>query len=382
MRTVRRLFEQYSRLGKKHPDELVRSIIGIEEPERLLNSIASQLPVDLSEKQKLLQLPGLGERLEYLSVLLAGEREVLELEKRIHMRVRRQMEKSQREYYLREQMKAIQQELGEGDERQAEAEEYRRKIKSAKMPGEVREKALHEVKRLEKMPPMAAEAVVVRNYLDWLVGMPWNKRTTDRRDIEAAQAVLDEDHYGLEKVKERILEYLAVRQLTDGLKGPILCLVGPPGVGKTSLGRSVARALERKFVRISLGGVRDEAEIRGHRRTYIGSMPGRIVQAMRQAGALKSGNFAGRDRQDERRFPRRSGRGAVGSAGPGTKPLVFRPLLGSSHRLVGSSVLDDGQCSVANSAAAAGSDGGHLAPGIHRGGEGGYRRVDTCCLSK
>lgn len=285
MRTVRRLFEQYARLGKKHSEELVRSIIDVEEPERLLNTIATHLPVDLNEKQTLLELPGLAERMEYLSVLLAGEREILELEKRIHVRVRRQMEKSQREYYLREQMKAIQQELGEGDERQAEAEEYRKKIKDAKMPAEARKQALHEVKRLEKMPPMAAEAVVVRNYLDWLVSLPWSKRTTDRQDIEAAQAVLDEDHYGLEKVKERMLEYLAVRQLTDGMKGPILCLVGPPGVGKTSLGRSVARALDRKFVRVSLGGVRDEAEIRGHRRTYIGSMPGRIVQAMRQAGS-------------------------------------------------------------------------------------------------
>lgn len=285
MRTVRRSFEQYAKLGKKHPEEFVQSIVSIDDPERLLNTIASQLPVDLSEKQALLELPGLADRMEHLSALLAGEREVLELEKRIHARVRRRMEKSQREYYLREQMKAIQQELGEADERQAEAEEFRRKIKEAGLSGEVEKKALHEVKRLEKMPPLSAEAVVVRNYLDWLVSIPWNKRTDDGRDIEAARAVLDEDHYGLEKVKERILEYLAVRQLTDGMKGPILCLVGPPGVGKTSLGRSVARALGRNFVRISLGGVRDEAEIRGHRRTYIGSMPGRIVQALRRAGS-------------------------------------------------------------------------------------------------
>lgn len=286
MRTARRLFEQYSRLGKKHPEEMVRSIVSIDDPERLLNTIASQLSVDLSEKQTLLELPGLGERYEQLCALLASEREILELEKRIQVRVRRQMEKSQREYYLREQMKAIQKELGEGDDRLAEAEEYRRKIKEAKLTGEVRKKALHEVKRLEKMPPMAAEAVVVRNYLDWLVSLPWSKRTTDSADIQAAEAVLDEDHYGLEKVKERILEFLAVRKLTEGSQGPILCLVGPPGVGKTSLGRSVARALNRNFVRISLGGVRDEAEIRGHRRTYIGSMPGRIIQAMRQAGSL------------------------------------------------------------------------------------------------
>lgn len=285
MRTARRLFEQYSRLGKKHPEEFVRSIVSIEEPERLLNTIASQLAVDLKDKQALLELPGLAERLEQLAALLAGERDILELEKRIQARVRRRMEKSQREYYLREQIKAIQQELGEGDDRQAEVEEFRRRIEESGMTGEARKKALHELKRLEKMPPMSAETVVVRNYLDWLVSLPWNKRTEDRQDIEAAREILDEDHYGLEKVKERILEYLAVRQLTGGMKGPILCLVGPPGVGKTSLGRSIARALDRSFVRISLGGVRDEAEIRGHRRTYIGSMPGRIVQALRRAGS-------------------------------------------------------------------------------------------------
>lgn len=283
-RTVGRLFEQYAQLSKKHPEESVRSVLGIEEPERLLNTIASTIVIDLGDKQKVLELPSLVERFEHLSMLLTREIEILQLEKRIHMRVRRQMEKTQREYYLREQMKAIQKELGEGDERQAEAEQYRRKIRSAKLSGEVRKKALHEVSRLEKMPPMSAEAVVVRNYLDWVISLPWNKRSKDREDIDAAQAVLDEDHYGLEKIKDRILEYLAVRQLTKGIKAPIVCFVGPPGVGKTSLGRSIAKAVEREFVRISLGGVRDEAEIRGHRRTYVGSMPGRIVQALRQAG--------------------------------------------------------------------------------------------------
>lgn len=283
-RTVSRLFEQYARLNKKHADESVRSVLSIEEPERLLNTIASALTLDVEDKQTWLEVPGLHDRFEHLSMLLTREIEILELEKRIHMRVRRQMEKTQREYYLREQMKAIQKELGEGDERQAEADEYRKKIADAKLEGEVREKALHEVKRLEKMPPMAAEAVVVRNYLDWLVAVPWHTRSEDREDIDAAQEVLDADHYGLEKVKERIVEYLAVRQLTKGLKAPIVCFVGPPGVGKTSLGRSIARAVEREFVRISLGGVRDEAEIRGHRRTYIGSMPGRLVRALREAG--------------------------------------------------------------------------------------------------
>jgi len=284
MRTARRLFEQYAQLSKQLPEEVVRSVLGIEDPERLLNTLASQLPVGLEDKQAVLELPALPQQLEHVCLLLTREMEILELEKRIHMRVRRQMEKSQKEYYLREQMKAIQKELGDRDERQAEVEDYRRRIEAAGMPPAVKEKALHEVKRLEKMPPMVAEAVVVRNYLDWLVALPWKAKTQDRLDLAVAQRILDEDHYGLEKVKERILEFLAVRKLTRGMKGPILCLVGPPGVGKTSLGRSVARALNRKFVRISLGGVRDEAEIRGHRRTYVGAMPGKILQAMRQAG--------------------------------------------------------------------------------------------------
>lgn len=283
-RTTRRLFQQYAQLGKQLPEEVVRSVLGIEEPERLVNTIASQLPVSVEDKQAVLEIPALTDQLEHVCVLLTREMEILELEKRIHMRVRRQMEKSQKEYYLREQMKAIQRELGDRDERQAEVDEYRRRIEEAGMPEAVKDKALKEVKRLERMPPMVAEAVVVRTYLDWLVALPWKAKSQDRLDLTAAERILDEDHYGLEKVKERILEYLAVRKLTRGLKGPILCLVGPPGVGKTSLGRSVARALGRKFVRISLGGVRDEAEIRGHRRTYVGAMPGKIVHAMRQAG--------------------------------------------------------------------------------------------------
>ena len=284
VRTTRRLFQQYAQLGKQMPEEVVRSVLSIEDPERLLNTIASQLPVSLEDKQAVLATPALTDQLEHVCVLLTREMEILELEKRIHMRVRRQMEKSQKEYYLREQLKAIQKELGDRDERQAEVEEYRRRIEEAGMPDAVREKALAEVKRLEKMPPMVAEAVVVRNYLDWLVALPWKAKSQERLDLAVAEKILDEDHYGLEKVKERILEYLAVRKLTRGVKGPILCLVGPPGVGKTSLGRSVARALNRQFVRISLGGVRDEAEIRGHRRTYVGAMPGKILQAMRQAG--------------------------------------------------------------------------------------------------
>ncbi|MDI3281131.1 MAG: endopeptidase La [Bacillota bacterium] len=285
MRTTLAEFEEYIKLSKKIPPEVLASVAGIEEPGRLADSIAAQMVLRVEDKQAILECFSPQERLEKLCTLLGKEMEILELERKIHVRVRKQMEKTQREYYLREQMRAIQKELGEKDERVAEAEELREKIKKARLPKEVAEKAIREVERLEKMPPMAAEAVVVRNYLDWLLSLPWSKKTRDRLDVSVAERILNEDHYGLEKVKERILEYLAVRQLTKQMKGPILCLVGPPGVGKTSLARSIARALERKFVRFSLGGMRDEAEIRGHRRTYVGAMPGRIIQAMRQAGS-------------------------------------------------------------------------------------------------
>lgn len=283
VRTVKRQFGEYEKQKKKagSPDLAWMDAL---EPSRLADGVAGQLDVPLEKKQSLLEILNPVERLEALSVLLAEELHLLELEKRIQMRVRKQMERSQREYYLREQIKAIQKELGEGDERTREVEEFRRRIEAAGMPADAKEKALRELGRLEKMPPMAAEAVVVRNYLEWLTALPWKKKTTDRKDLAEAEAILEADHYGLEKVKERIAEFLAVRQLAKKLKGPILCLVGPPGVGKTSLGRSIARALGRKFVRISLGGVRDEAEIRGHRRTYVGAMPGRIIHALRQAG--------------------------------------------------------------------------------------------------
>lgn len=283
VRTVKRQFGEYEKLKKKSgaPDLAWMDTL---EPSRLADGVAGQIDIPLEKRQGLLETLDPTERLEQLSVLLAEELHLLELEKRIQMRVRKQMERSQREYYLREQIKAIQKELGEGDERTREVEEFRRRIEAAGMPKDAKEKALHELGRLEKMPPVAAEAVVVRNYLEWLTTLPWKKKSTDRNNLAEAEAILDEDHYGLEKVKERVSEFLAVRQLAKKLKGPILCLVGPPGVGKTSLGRSIARALGRKFVRISLGGVRDEAEIRGHRRTYVGAMPGKIVHALRQAG--------------------------------------------------------------------------------------------------
>ncbi|WP_018085822.1 endopeptidase La [Desulfurispora thermophila] len=284
MRNLIYSFEQYVKLSKKIPPETMVAVANLQDPGRLADIVASHLPLRLEEKQTVLEALDVARRLEKLCALVSKELEIVELERKISIRVRKQMEKTQKEYYLREQIKAIQNELGEKDERLAEGEEYRRKIAQAKLPKDVEEKALKEVERLEKMSPMAAEVTVVRNYLDWLVALPWSKSTRDRLDLNQAERILEEDHYGLKEPKERILEYLAIRKLAKKLKGPIICLVGPPGVGKTSLGRSIARALDRKFVRISLGGVRDEAEIRGHRRTYVGALPGRIIQGMKNAG--------------------------------------------------------------------------------------------------
>jgi ATP-dependent Lon protease len=285
MRTLVSQFEQWVRMSKKIPPETVVSVVGIEEPGRLADVIASHLTLRINEKQRVLELKHVAERLNFLCELLVKEMEVLELERKINIRVRKQMEKTQKEYYLREQMKAIQKELGDKDEKTSEIEELREKIHTANLPKDAEEKAFKELDRLEKMPPMVAEAVVVRNYLDWLLALPWSVETRDRLDLKVAEKYLEEDHYGLEKPKERILEYLAIRKLAKKMKGPILCLVGPPGVGKTSLGKSVARSLGRKFIRMSLGGIRDEAEIRGHRRTYVGSMPGRVLQSIKTAGS-------------------------------------------------------------------------------------------------
>ncbi|WP_426398508.1 endopeptidase La [Ralstonia sp. R-29] len=276
-------FDQYVKLNKKIPPEILTSLSGIDEPGRLADTIAAHLPIKLEQKQKILEMFNVTERLESLLSQLEGEIDILQVEKRIRGRVKRQMEKSQREYYLNEQVKAIQKELGEGEEG-ADLEELDKKIKAARMPKEAKKKADSEFKKLKLMSPMSAEATVVRNYIDTLVGLPWRKKSKVNNDLSNAEQVLDQDHYGLEKVKERILEYLAVQQRVDKLKAPILCLVGPPGVGKTSLGQSVARATNRKFVRMALGGVRDEAEIRGHRRTYIGSMPGKILQSLTKVG--------------------------------------------------------------------------------------------------
>ena len=283
-RSVVSQFEQYVKLNKKVPPEVLTALAGIEQAGRLADTVAAHMSVKLAEKQKVLEILDVKKRLEHILVAIEGELDVLQIEKRIRGRVKAQMEKSQREYYLNEQMKAIQKELGEMDEGGNELADLEGRIARAGMPKEAREKATSELNKLKMMSPMSAEATVVRNYIDWLVKVPWKKRTKIIKDIARAEQVLDEDHFGLEKVKERIVEYLAVQQRVEKLKGPILCLVGPPGVGKTSLGQSIARATNRKFVRMSLGGVRDEAEIRGHRRTYIGSLPGKIVQNMSKAG--------------------------------------------------------------------------------------------------
>ena len=282
-RAVTQQFDQYVKLNKKIPPEILTSIAGIDDPGRLADTIAAHLPLKLEAKQSVLDLYEVSKRLEKLLELLEHEVDILQVEKRIRGRVKRQMEKSQREYYLNEQVKAIQKELGDGEEG-ADLEDLEKKIKAARMPKEARKKVDNEFKKLKLMSPMSAEATVVRNYIDTLVGLPWSKKTKIKHDLGFAEDVLNEDHYGLEKVKDRILEYLAVQQRVDKVKAPILCLVGPPGVGKTSLGQSVARATGRKFVRMALGGVRDEAEIRGHRRTYIGSMPGKVLQSLTKVG--------------------------------------------------------------------------------------------------
>jgi ATP-dependent Lon protease len=282
-RTAVSQFEQYIKLNKKIPPEVLVSINQIEDPSKLADTLASHLALKIPEKQELLETDTVSERLEKVFGYMESEIGVLQVEKRIRSRVKRQMEKTQREYYLNEQLKAIQKELGEGEDGRDELAELEERINKTKLSKEARDKAQAELKKLRTMSPMSAEATVVRNYLDWLLSIPWQQRTKVKRDIKGAEKVLNADHFGLEKVKERILEYLAVQQRMRKVKGPILCLVGPPGVGKTSLGKSVARATGRNFVRMSLGGVRDEAEIRGHRRTYIGSMPGKVIQGMKKA---------------------------------------------------------------------------------------------------
>lgn len=284
MRAVNSTFETYIGLSKKVPSEVSSTITGIEDPARLADTVAGHIQIPIADKQEVLEIIAPDLRLEHLLVLLEQEIEILQVEGRIRSRVKSQMERSQKEYYLNEQMRAIQKELGEQDEFKQEILQFEEQIKKKRMSKEATEKTRAELRKLKMMSPMSAEATVVRNYIEWLLSLPWSKGTKDRHDLIKAEKILEADHYGLKKVKERVLEYLAVQALVKQIKGPILCLVGPPGVGKTSLGQSIAKALQRKFVRISLGGVRDEAEIRGHRRTYIGAMPGKIIQGLRKSG--------------------------------------------------------------------------------------------------
>ena len=283
VRSLMSQFEQYVQLSKKVPNEVLTSLSGIDEPSKLVDTIAAHMPMKIEDKQKVLEIEDLGDRLEYLIGIMQGEMDFMQVEKKIRGRVKKQMERSQREYYLNEQMKAIQKELGDMDEAPNELDELKEKVELAGMPAEAKEKTLAELNKLKMMSSMSAEATVVRGYIDWIISVPWKKRSKVRHDMKRAQDILENDHFGLEEVKERILEYLAVQKRVRKIKGPVLCLVGPPGVGKTSLGESIARATNRKFVRMALGGVRDEAEIRGHRRTYIGSMPGKLIQKMSKA---------------------------------------------------------------------------------------------------
>jgi ATP-dependent Lon protease len=285
LRGVKTTFEQYSKFNKKVPPEMAASVGAIDEPARLADTVVAHLSLNVEDKQRILEMIEPPERLEEVLSLMQGEIDVLQVESRIRSRVKKQMERSQKEYYLNEQMRAIQKELGERDEFKNEIQELEEKIDALELPDYADEKARKELKKLKMMSPMSAEATVVRNYIDWIISLPWGQYSDEEVDVERAERVLDEDHYGLDKPKERVLEYLAVRELVGEMKGPILCFVGPPGVGKTSLGRSIARATGREFVRISLGGVRDEAEIRGHRRTYIGAMPGKIIQGLKKAGS-------------------------------------------------------------------------------------------------
>ena len=284
VRSAMNQFEGYVKLNKKIPPEVITSLQGIDDIDRLADTMAAHMPLKLSDKQHALEIVDIRERIEHLMAMMEGEIDILQVEKKIRSRVKQQMEKSQREYYLNEQMKAIQKELGEGEDGVDEFEQLEQKIEDAQMPEEARDKTKAELQKLKMMSPMSAEATVVRGYIDWMVSIPWKKRSRVKKDLAKAEEILDADHFGLEKVKERIIEYLAVQQRTSKVKGPILCLVGPPGVGKTSLGQSIAKATGRKYVRMALGGVRDEAEIRGHRRTYIGSMPGKLIQKMSKVG--------------------------------------------------------------------------------------------------
>ena len=375
MSRVVTLFEQYVKLSNNlHYDAMIAAV-RVDDPGKLADTISAHLLVGIDEKQNLLEIVSPLERLNRIAGILEAEVDKLQVDRRIQSRVKKQMEKAQKEYYLNEKMKAIQKELGRKDDKGNEVEELKKKIEQARMPKDVEEKAIQELKRLEAMPPMSAEATVSRNYLDWLIAVPWHKKTKENRDLKNAEVVLNEDHYGLEKIKDRILEFLAVRALVKKPKATILTFVGPPGVGKTSLAKSIARAMNRKFVRLSLGGVRDEAEIRGHRRTYIGAFPGQIIQMMKKAGVAQPGVPARRSRQDVDGLPRRPVGGAARSARSRAEQHLPRSLPRRRVRPVERDVHLHGQRAAHDPAGAARPHGSAAAGRLHRAGEGRDRQA-------
>ena len=353
-------------------DTMVAAIRG-DDPGKLADTVGANMQLAIEEKQELLEIFDPIDRLTRVAEMLDIEIEKLNVDRTIQGRVKRQMEKAQKEYYLNEKIKAIQKELGRGEK--SEFDELKKKIETAGMTKDAHEKALAELKRLENMPPMSAESTVSRNYLDWLLAVPWKKKSKEIRELPFAQEVLESDHYGLEKIKERILEFLAVRRLVKDPKGSILCFVGPPGVGKTSLGMSIAKATGRKFVRLSLGGVRDEAEVRGHRRTYIGALPGQVIQMMKKAGVRNPVFMLDEDRQDVHRFPRRSVRGAARSARSRAEFHVRRPLPGRRIRSQPGVLHRHGERDAHHPAGAAGSHGSDPSLGLHRTRKAGNRQA-------
>ena len=373
MQRVTGLFEQYVKLQQSLNYETIIATVRMDEPAKLSDTIAANLQLGIEEKQELLAIFDPAARLSRIADVLDIEIEKLDLDRNIQSRVKRQMERAQKEYYLNEKIKAIQKELGRGEK--SEFDELRKKIESAGMPKDVLEKAVQELKKLEAMPPMSAESTVSRNYIDWLLAVPWKKKSKETRSIDFAEKVLNEDHYGLEKIKERILEFLAVRQLVKNPKGSILCFVGPPGVGKTSLGMSIAKATGRKFVRLSLGGVRDEAEIRGHRRTYIGALPGQIIQHMKKCRDEESGVPAGRSGQDGFGLPRRSGIGSARGSRSGAEHDLPGSLSRCGLRPFAGVVCCDCKRAAYGSGSIAGPHGSAAAAGLHRAGEAGNRQA-------
>ena len=375
MRNVKGALEKSANLGKPISPEVIVIANNMEEPGRLADLTASNLDLKVEGAQEILEATDAVERLRRVHELITKELEVLNMQQEISSQAKGEMDRSQREFFLRQQLKAIQSELGEGNELAEEIAGLKDKAHKAKMPKPVLEEVERQLKKLERMHPDSAETATLRNWLDWMVTLPWGKSSKDNLDLHEAQRILDEDHYGLEKIKERIVEYLAVRKLKDKMKGPLLCFVGPPGVGKTSLGRSIARALGRKFVRLSLGGVKDEAEIRGHRRTYVGSMPGRIIQGIHQAGYPQPRLHDGRGGQDRRGLPRRPQLRPAGGAGPRAEQLVPRPLPGRALRPLQRDVHLHRQPDRHHPARLPRPHGGDPPLGLHGGGEDGDRQA-------